>query len=43
MNASKNYFFEALRFNITPKLDLFALRLNNQLLVYVSYKPDPNA
>ena len=43
MSASKNYFFKTLRFNITPKIDLFALRLNNQLLVYVSYKPDPNA
>ena len=37
-----NLFSKTLTFNITPKIDLFASRLNNQLPAYVSYKPDPN-
>ena len=32
---------QELKFN--PKIDLFASRLNNQLLVFVSYRPDPLA
>ena len=40
---AKTIFSKVLKFNITPKIDLFASRLNNQLLTYVSYKPDPNA
>ena len=40
---TRTIFSKALRFNITPKIDLFASRLNNQLPPYVSYKPDPNA
>ena len=39
---ARTIFSKALRFNITPKIDLFASRLNNQLPTYVSYKPDPN-
>ena len=40
---ARTIFSKALTFNITPKIDLFASRLNNQLPTYVSYKPDPNA
>ena len=40
---ARTIFSKALRFNITPKIDLLALRLYNQLPNYVSYKPDPNA
>ena len=40
---ARTTFPKALRFNNTPKIDLFASRLNNQLPAYVSYKPDPNA
>ena len=36
-------FSKAWRFNITPKIDLFSLRLNNHCLTYVSYKPNLNA
>ena len=32
---------QELKFN--PKIDLFASRLNNQLPVFVSYRPDPLA
>ena len=39
---ARTIFSKALRFNITPKIDLSASRLNNQLPTYVSYKPDPN-
>ena len=31
------------KFRIQPKLDLFASRLNYQILPFVSYKPDPEA
>ena len=40
---ARTIFSKALGFNITPKIDLYALRLNNQLPAYMSYKPDPNA
>ena len=40
---ARTIFSKALKSNITPKIDLFASRLNNQLPSYVSYKPDPNA
>ena len=40
---ARTIFSKALKFNITPKIDLFASRLNNQLPTYVPYKPDPNA
>ena len=40
---ARTIFSKALRFNISPKIDLFASRLNNQLPTDVSYKPDPNA
>ena len=40
---ARTIFSKALRFNTTPKIDLFASRLNNQLPTCMSYKPDPNA
>ena len=33
----------SLYLNFTPTIDLFASRINNQIPVYVSYKPDPDA
>ena len=42
-DVSDNGWGAHFQFNITPKIDLFAWRLNNQLPTYVSYKPDPNA
>ncbi|RUA04502.1 MAG: hypothetical protein DSY43_06170 [Gammaproteobacteria bacterium] len=32
-----------IKLNVTPDVDLFASRLNNQLENYVSYRPDPGA
>ena len=40
---ARTIFSKAFRFNITPKIDLFASRLNNPLPAYVSYKSDLNA
>ena len=40
---TRTIFSKGLRFNITLKINLSALRLNNQLPTFVSYKPDPNA
>ena len=39
------YVFQQLqaKLNFVPNIDLFASRLNHQLMPYVSYKPDPSA
>ena len=41
---SKDIFAAAMKkLDITPNIDLFASRINCQLIPYVSYRPDPDS